>query len=93
MPPQPAGCWPRRPQPLPRCAGRDHQRIDGGAPQFAGIRADKSTVARVLFEVSATDPATYAAVSSLALAITVAASYLPARRALRINPVDALRLD
>jgi putative ABC transport system permease protein len=47
----------------------------------------------VLFEVSPTDPGTYAAVASLALAITVAASYLPARRALRINPVEALRLD
>jgi putative ABC transport system permease protein len=47
----------------------------------------------VLFEVSATDPATYAAVAGLAFAIVVTASYVPARRALRISPVEALRMD
>jgi predicted permease len=47
----------------------------------------------VLFEVSSTDPATYAAVAGLALAIVVTASYVPARRALRISPVEALRMD
>ena len=47
----------------------------------------------VLFEVSSTDPATYAAVAGLALAFIVMASYVPARRALRISPVEALRMD
>jgi putative ABC transport system permease protein len=47
----------------------------------------------VLFEVSSTDPATYAAVAGLALAFIVIASYVPARRALRISPVEALRMD
>jgi putative ABC transport system permease protein len=47
----------------------------------------------VLFEVSSTDPATYAAVAGLALAIVVTASYVPARRALSISPVEALRMD
>jgi putative ABC transport system permease protein len=47
----------------------------------------------VLFEVSATDPATYATVAALALLITVIASYVPARRALRVSPVEALTTD
>ncbi len=48
---------------------------------------------RGLFEVSATDPATYMVVAGSFLILTAAASYVPARRALRINPVDALRAE
>jgi ABC-type lipoprotein release transport system permease subunit len=39
------------------------------------------------------DPLTYAAVAALLLAIALAASYLPARRAARIDPANALRND
>jgi predicted permease len=47
----------------------------------------------LLFGVTATDPLTYAAVS-LALGTTaVLASYLPARRAARIDPAEALRWE
>lgn len=47
----------------------------------------------LLFEVSATDPATLAVVSVLLLAVAVVASYVPARRVARLDPMAALRGD
>jgi putative ABC transport system permease protein len=47
----------------------------------------------LLFGVRPNDPLTFLAVSSLLLAITLTASYLPARRAMRIDPAAALRRD
>ena len=47
----------------------------------------------ILFNVSPTDPATYAGVTVLLLAIGLLASYLPARRAAMVDPVEALRAD
>jgi putative ABC transport system permease protein len=44
-----------------------------------------------LFEVSATDPATVAAVTALVIAVALMASLLPARRAVRLDPIAALR--
>jgi len=46
-----------------------------------------------LFEVSAYDAATLAAVAGVLGLVVVAAGWLPARRALRINPIEALRCD
>jgi len=45
----------------------------------------------LLFEVSASDPATYAGVALVLLAVAAVASYLPARRAARTEPNLALR--
>jgi len=47
----------------------------------------------LLFDVSATDPMTYAAMAALLLFVALAASYLPARRASRLDPVDGLRAE
>jgi ABC-type lipoprotein release transport system permease subunit len=47
----------------------------------------------LLVGVSPTDPLTYAVVSAGLAALAILAGYLPARRASRINPVVALRLD
>ncbi len=58
-----------------------------------GALALTRAIAGFLFEVSATDPATYLAISALLLAVTLAASYIPARRAMRIDPTAALRGD
>ena len=47
----------------------------------------------LLFQVKPTDPATFAIVASLLLAVAALACYIPARRAARIDPLSALRVD
>jgi putative ABC transport system permease protein len=48
-------------------------------------------MATMLYGVKATDAYTFAAIPVLLGAVALAASYLPARRALRLDPVTALR--
>jgi len=47
----------------------------------------------LLFNVSAMDPITYAAVSLGMIATSFLASYLPSRRAATVDPVEALRAE
>jgi putative ABC transport system permease protein len=47
----------------------------------------------LLFGITATDPFTFVWVSLTLVLVTVAACYVPARRALKIDPVRALRVD
>jgi ABC-type antimicrobial peptide transport system permease subunit len=47
----------------------------------------------LLFEVSAADPVTYFLAAALLFAATLLATYLPARKAARIDPIEVLRAE
>jgi predicted permease len=63
----------------------------GAGIGLLGSLAAARLIQSQLFEVSAFDPLTIAAMAAVLLAVAALASYLPARRALQIDPVVALR--
>jgi ABC-type antimicrobial peptide transport system permease subunit len=66
--------------------------IAGISLGLGGAFAVTRVIGTLLFQISATDPLTFAGVSVMFVAIALAATYIPARRATRIDPMTALRM-
>jgi ABC-type lipoprotein release transport system permease subunit len=60
---------------------------------LAGAAVTMSLMRSLLFHVKPSDPLTYLAVSAGLIATAVLASYVPSRRAAKVDPSEALRAE
>ena len=67
--------------------------LAGLAVGIAGSLAMSKLLGSFLFGVSATDASTYGFLTLLLLAVALAACYIPARRAAKVDPIAALRYE
>lgn len=67
--------------------------LAGTALGVTGSLAASRVLASFLFSVSSTDPLTFAAVAFLLIGVALVASYFPARRAAKVDPMVALRYE
>jgi putative ABC transport system permease protein len=73
---------------------------EGGRLALAGLAIGvpaaylmSGVLSAVLYGVTAADPLTFAAVAGLLAVVSLVASYLPARRVLRVDPIIAMRVE
>jgi ABC-type antimicrobial peptide transport system permease subunit len=67
--------------------------VVGAAVGIGGALGVTRYLASMLYDVHANDPLTMIAVAVLLTLVAVAACYLPARRAMRVDPLVALRYE
>jgi ABC-type lipoprotein release transport system permease subunit len=65
----------------------------GGVAGLGAALAAAQLIRNLLFHVEPRDPATYAAVALLLGLVALAATLIPARKAMRVEPVAALRYE
>jgi putative ABC transport system permease protein len=65
----------------------------GLALGIVGALAATRLIASLLFGVSASDPATFAEIATLIMLFAFVACWIPARRAMRVDPIVALRYE
>jgi putative ABC transport system permease protein len=65
----------------------------GAAAGLLGAWALRRVVAQLVFGISPADPLTFAAAASVLIAFAASATYLPARRATKVDPMVALRYE
>jgi putative ABC transport system permease protein len=64
----------------------------GGVALLLGVVV-AAALKNILFKVNALDPAIYFAVAGLLTLVAAVSCFVPARRATRVNPVEALRYE
>jgi putative ABC transport system permease protein len=67
--------------------------LAGAGAGLLGALALTGAIRSMLYGVGATDPLTFVSVSAVLILVALCASYLPARRATRIDPLTALRSE
>jgi predicted lysophospholipase L1 biosynthesis ABC-type transport system permease subunit len=67
--------------------------LAGAAIGLAAALAGSRVIASLLYGIGPRDPAVFAATTLLLLLVAAAACWLPARRAARLSPLEALRAD